>query len=79
MEISRIEFNDEDDPESNVHLVDLTRFKIAPEGMALWLPNAKNLTSDDQMAIGKMLRMAYEQGKRVSALCASQPAEPEEK
>jgi len=41
------------------------RFNIAPEGMTVALPNGQKLSGEDQQILGDMLRVAYEQGKRV--------------
>ena len=70
MEVMRIEFNDKDDPNS---IPDgKIRITIAPEGFIRVLPNAKHLTVDDQVMFGKMLRLAYEQGKQIGKKLANE-------
>lgn len=70
MELSYIEFDDPDDPQSVVNADNAVRFTVAPEGMVLAMPGGNKLGRGDQEALGKMLRMAYEQGKRVGRLVA---------
>ena len=67
MKIDRIEFDDPDDPESAQNQ-SIIKLRFAPESMFICLPNGGNLALEDQQALGKMLRMAYEQGKRVGNL-----------
>jgi hypothetical protein len=67
MEIKHIEFDDKDDPESSCNQK-RTRITIAPEGLVVALPNGGSLGKEDQVVLGSMLRLAYEQGKRVGAL-----------
>lgn len=68
MKINRIEFDDPDDPESGCHPDAPIKIRIAPEGMARLLTNASRLTSEDQKALGQMLRLAYAQGRHVERL-----------
>ena len=67
MQITRIEFDDPDDPKSACN-DDAIRIRITPEGMALAMPSGGQMVHEDQIALGQMLRLAYEQGKEVGAL-----------
>ena len=69
-QISRIEFEDPEDPESSCNQ-DGIRMTIAPEGLVLALPNGRSLGAEDQVMMGRLLRLSYEQGKAVGRLDSS--------
>ena len=62
MEITRFEFDDPDDPMTSDGVI---RLSFAPEAMVIALPNGKDLGRDDQEVMGKLLRIAYAQGRRI--------------
>lgn len=70
MEIDWIEFEDACDPRSTAHPDHDggIRFTIAPEGYVIALPNGGLLGTEDQKVLGKMLRLAYYQGKKMGQL-----------
>ena len=63
-EVTRIEFDDPDDPESQCN-ESAIRIRIAPEGTALFLRCARHMGREDMNELGSLLRFAYEQGKRI--------------
>lgn len=67
MQIDRINFDDPDDPMTNDGAI---RISFTPEAMFFVLPNGNQLTHDDQVAMGHVIRLAYEQGKRIGKLSA---------
>lgn len=74
MEITRLEFDDSDDPESSINSQPGSpiRLTFSPGVMVIALPNGKGLTQEDQVVMGEILRMVYEQGKRVGRLVKDQ-------
>ena len=75
MKIERFEFDDRDDPESSIYPENGIRFTIAPEGMVIALPNGSKLSAEDRVVMGQILRVAYDQGKRVGMRVAADLAE----
>ena len=65
MKITRIEFDDPDDPLSSSHPDAPMILRFTPEAIVLTLPNGNQLTAEDQQAFGNALRMAYWQGKEI--------------
>ena len=67
--IDWIEFNDSDDPRSTASKKHDSKVRITftPEAMVVVLPRGGELGVEDQQALGKLLRLAYYQGKDVGA------------
>jgi len=64
MQITRIEFEDADDPKSACN-DDEIRIRINPEAMITVFPSVNKMIRADEITLGQMLRMAYHQGKDI--------------